>query len=137
MSRAQFIGAWRLVSQHSRYPDGRVVPSRGEGVDGVIMYDAAGMMSVQLLRTDTHAASFRDLSTLETALQGFLAYFGTYSVDERGQVISHYVLRSSYPGFVGRTLTRVYTFEQDRLTLTAPSPADDSIRELIWQRIHG
>jgi len=130
-----FVGSWRLVSQHSLYPDGRTFPSRGDGADGILMYDANGMMAVQLVRTDQHAALFRNIATLDTSLKGFLAYFGWYEVVESAQEVHHYVQRSSYPGFVGRTLIRTYRFEADRLVLTAKSPTDESVRELAWARI--
>lgn len=134
-----FAGSWRLVSQHSLYPDGRTEPSRGDNAEGMIMYDAAGNMAVQLMRTDGRAAEFTDLSALETAMQGYLAYYGRYEVDapqdERQGVVRHFVTGASYFGFRNTVQVRHYEFSGDTLTLKAKSSFDDSIRLLVWQRI--
>ena len=134
-----FVGTWRLVSQHSLYPDGRVVPSRGDNADGIIMYDAAGNMAVQLMRTDEHATDFTDLADLKTAMQGFLSYYGRYEIEEAGNdtvgVVRHMVTGSSYFGFRGTTQVRQYEFEGETLTLKAKSSFDDSTRLLVWRRV--
>jgi hypothetical protein len=112
-----FAGTWRLVSQHSLYPDGRREPSRGENADGIIMYDTAGNMAVQLMRTDEDARKFTDLADLQTAMQGFLAYYGRYEVDapqdERVGVVRHFVTGASYFGFRNTVQVREYEFSGD------------------------
>ena len=135
LSAKSFVGSWRLVSQHSLYPDGTKQPSRGENADGVIMYDAAGNMAVQLMRTDEQATEFTDLSDLATAMQGFLAYYGRYAVDEDAKVVRHFVAGSSYFGYRGTTQLRHYEFSGDTLILKAQSSFDESTRLLVWQRI--
>lgn len=134
-----FVGTWRLVSQHSLYPDGRTEPSRGDNPDGIIIYDAAGNVAVQLMRTDEHATDFTDMTEMRTAMQGFLAYYGRYEVDEpqdeRTGVVRHYVTGSSYFGFRNTVQVRRYEFSGDTLTLKAKSPFDDSMRLLVWRRI--
>jgi hypothetical protein len=134
-----FVGSWKLLSQHSLYPDGRVAPSRGDNAAGILMYDAAGNMAVQLMRTDEHASAFTDLADLKTAMQGFLAYYGRYEVEDpadatRG-VVRHFVTGASFFGFRNTTQVRDYEFAGDTLTLKAKSAFDDSTRLLVWQRI--
>ena len=134
-----FVGTWRLLSQHSLYPDGRREPSRGEKAEGIIMYDAAGNMAVQLMRVDERATEFTNMAELPTAMQGFLAYYGRYEVDvpqdEHTGVVRHYVTGSSYFGFRNTLQVREYEFAGDTLTLKAKSSFDDSLRLLVWQRI--
>lgn len=130
-----FVGTWRLVSQHSQYPDGTTEPSRGDNADGIIMYDRAGNMAVQLMRTDEFAREFHNLTELKTAMQGFLAYYGRYEVDEAAKVVRHFVTGASYFGFRGTTQVREYEFAGDTLTLKAKSSFDDSVRLLVWRRI--
>jgi hypothetical protein len=129
-----FIGTWLLVSQHSCYSDGRQEPSRGENPAGILMYDRAGNMAVHLMRTDARAGDHTDLSSLETAMQGFLAYFGRYEVDEEQQIVRHHITGASYPAYRGTTQIRRYTFDGDTLTLEAQSPFDASTRVLVWRR---
>ena len=134
-----FVGTWRLVSQHSLYPDGHTVPSRGDNAEGIIMYDAAGNMAVQLMRVDARAPEFTNMAELPTAMQGFLAYYGRYEVDapqdERTGVVRHHVTGSSYFGFRNTVQVREYEFAGDMLTLKAKSSFDDTLRLLVWQRI--
>jgi hypothetical protein len=132
-----FVGTWRLVSQHSLYPDGTTKPSRGDNADGVIMYDQADNMAVQLMRTDEHATEFTDLADLKTAMQGFLAYYGRYEVDEAESIVRHYITGSSYFGWRGTTQLRHYEFSGDTLILKAKSSFDDSTRLLVWRRVAG
>jgi hypothetical protein len=130
-----FVGSWRLVSQHSLYPDGTTKPSRGDNADGIIMYDAAGNMAVQLMRTDEQATEFTDLTVLATAMQGFLAYYGRYEVDDEENIVRHFVTGSSYFGYRGTTQVRRYEFSGDTLILKAKSSFDDSTRLLVWRRV--
>ncbi|MBX3065766.1 MAG: lipocalin-like domain-containing protein [Anaerolineae bacterium] len=135
-ARAPFVGTWHLVSQHSHFPDGRIEPSRGEGAIGVLMYDADGNVSVQLMRTDARAAEFTDLRTVETAFEGYLGYFGTYEVDQVAGVVNHRVLGASYPAFRGTIQRRQFRFESNgnSLILEAAIPADKTIRVLVWRK---
>src|SRR3954470_2277740 len=117
-----FIGTWKLVSQHTLFPDGRVELARGENPDGILMYDAAGNMAVQLMRTDERAAEFSDMLNLEKALQGFLSYYGHYEVDEAAGIVRHLVTGSSCFAYRNTTQVRRYQFAGDTLTLKAQSP---------------
>jgi hypothetical protein len=134
-----FAGTWRLVSQHSLYPDGRTVPSRGDNADGIIIYDAAGNMAVQLMRTDESATAYTDMADLQSAMQGFLAYYGRYEVeepqDEKVGVVRHFVTGSSYFAYRGTVQLRHYEFSGDTLTLKAKSSFDESTRVLVWKRV--
>src|SRR6185295_17243962 len=53
------------------------------------------------------------------AITGYLAYFGTYSVDEQARIVTHHRTCSINPGQVGDEVVRAYVFESnDRLVLT-------------------
>ncbi len=131
--QSPFIGTWLLVSQHTVFPDGSARPSRGEGATGILMYDRAGYMAVQLMRTDGHATDLHDLRDFETAMQGYHGYFGRYEVDEAAQVVRHFVEGSGYFAYRGTTQIRHYQFDGDQLTLQAQA-ADGTTRVLVWRR---
>ena len=66
----------------------------------------------------------------DRAVSQFLAYFGTYSIDEKAATVTHHRegdLRAD--GEIDAV--RRYRFEGDRLIL---SPVD-SIQEIVWERI--
>jgi hypothetical protein len=131
---AQFIGTWKLISQHTVTPDGQRIPTRGEHPAGVLMYDPFGNMSVQLMRTDEQASTYTDLREFDTAMEGYHAYFGTYEIDPHEPIIRHHVIGSAFPGYVGSVQVRYYEFHGDELTLVV-KPADGSQRVLLWQKI--
>jgi hypothetical protein len=54
----KFVGTWKLVSFEELLPDGRVTYPYGEEPAGLLIYDAAGHMSVQVMRRDRPRLSF-------------------------------------------------------------------------------
>lgn len=134
--RERLIGTWRLVAQYTDYPDGRRVETRGPNPVGIIMYDALGNMSVQLMRTDDRAGDYYDLRELATGLEGYHAYFGTYTVDETAQTVTHHIVGAAYPGYRGSDQVRHYAFDGDQLTLTVLATGDDTQRVIVWERLH-
>ncbi len=130
----QFIGTWRLISQDTHFPNGRIEPSRGRNPQGILMYDAAGNMAVQLMRTDEHANDYTDFSQLATAMEGYHAYFGTYEVDTTQKIVRHRVIGSVYVAWRGTVQVRRYDFYDDLLTLSADGP-EGTLRVLVWERV--
>ena len=65
------------------------------------------------------------------AITGYLAYFGTYSVDEQARTITHHRKGNINPGGVNDDVVRTYVFESnDRLVLT---PAG-STNTIVWEQ---
>ena len=112
-------GAWRYVG--TTY-DGKPREDRGDNPPGIIIYDASGHMAVQITPTRERRRS--------APMSQFLAYFGTYSIDECAGTVTHHRqgdLRAD--GEINAV--RQYRFEDDRLIL---SPVG-STQEIIWERI--
>jgi hypothetical protein len=131
-----FVGTWLLVSQHTIYPDGRVEITRGANPRGVLMYDALGNMSVHLMRTDSDAEHYTDMTSFEVAMEGYHAYFGTYTVSENEGIVRHTVLGAAYPPYRGSVQERHYAFDGDHLTLTVHA-TDGTQRVIAWVRAKG
>ena len=129
-----FVGTWLLVSQSASYPDGSVIATRGQNPVGILMYDADGNMSVQLMRTDERAGEYTDLADLKTAMEGYHAYFGRYEVDEARQIVKHHVVGSAYPGYVGTTQIRFCSLDGDTLTLRGEADENRPLRTMVWRR---
>ena len=66
------------------------------------------------------------------AVTGFVAYFGTFSIEEGTQTVIHHIEASLSPGWVGMDLKRHFRFDAMRLILIRP--ASDSSDELVWER---
>jgi Lipocalin-like domain len=114
----RLIGAWRYAGSKV---DGELRTDRGDP-RGVIIYDPSGHMAVQIVpgreaRADAPASQF-------------IAYFGTYSIDEGAGTVTHHRegdLRSD----AEIDAVRAYEFVGDRLILR---PVGKS-QEIMWERI--
>src|SRR5262245_45597498 len=130
----RFIGAWRLVAFEEDAPDGRVVYPYGKDATGLLIYDSSGHMSVQIMRRDRESLFspvMRDpAEELKNLVAGFTAFFGTYEIDDTGNIVTHHVKGHILPDSVGRILRREFRFSGDLLTLK-PSPN----RRVTWERI--
>lgn len=129
------VGAWRLVSFETHEPDGSVTYPYGERPAGLLMYDATGRMSAQVMRRDRRLLTSNDLEMvapedLKIAIEGFTAFFGRYEVDEKERVITHHVEGHLLPNSVGKSLRRNFELSSDRLILM-PTPT----RRVTWERI--
>jgi hypothetical protein len=122
-------GAWRYLGSNT---DGKPTPGRGTNPKGIIYYDPSGSMVVQVApdkeRAKAGAAPTPDEA--QAALAGYIAYFGTYTVDEKAATVTHHRHASVQPGDVA-DLVRGYEFSGDRLILRPPG----TTYEVVWERI--
>lgn len=127
------VGMWRLVSI---VQDGEQAPNRGPRPTGLIVYDASGQMSVQIMPDRIRpkfAAADPTPEEAKEALRGYTAYFGTYTVDGRARTVTHHRQGSVNPGNVGGDLVRRFEFVPgDRIILT---PLENPTRRLTWERV--
>jgi Lipocalin-like domain len=143
----RFVGAWRLISWKATSDAGDVRYPHGETPEGQIMYTANGQMSAQLMSPGATLPDVNGLTPKEVLARvatTFFAYHGTYEVDERARTITHHVVGSLAPSWVGTDQVRGYEFSSDdRLELTARI-GDESVAKaaaavgtqvLVWERI--
>lgn len=125
----RLVGVWRYVEATL---DGKPPPGRASG-RGMIYYDANGVMMVQVApdRARTKAGSEPTPAEAKDALTGYIAYFGTYTIDEAARTVTHHRQGSVQPGDAA-DLVRGYEFEgDDRLILQPPG----SSYRVVWERI--
>ena len=140
-ARAQLIGVWKLISYQRKSSDGHVEYPFGEKPVGRLTYDAAGRMSAQLMRPGRKSAmpvgvSFANGTASDAELReaagGFIAYFGTFDVDEPSTTVIHHVEACLVPSWVGHDLRRKYRFDGKRLLLSAVTSSFTV--DLVWER---
>ena len=146
----KLVGTWRLVSRNDTLADGRsfVEPSLDAAPLGYLMYDATGHVAVQLMRRNRTAADTQASSpssqpsiAVPAALNGYEAYFGTYTVEETAHTVTHHVEGAMVLANVGKYLVRNYSFQgahDDRLALSLPLVESDgtkATRTLVWERV--
>lgn len=141
--KEHFIGSWKLVSAEARLADGQVFPVYGENPAGLIIYDRAGNVSVNLMRSDRRPFAKQDksLGTPEenqAALASYEAYFGDFEVNEAEGSVVHHVRGSLFPNWTGSDQLRFYEFSEDKLILSTaeiPYSGTTVVGRLVWQRV--
>jgi hypothetical protein len=135
------VGGWRLLSWENRAADGRVSHPMGRDPVGYLIYTAEGRFSVTISRRRRARFAAGDLlagSAEEkgTAVEGFVAYAGRYSV-ERGRVV-HHVELSLFPNWVGTDQERTAELCTDTLVLSAGPlllAGEEQVARLVWERV--
>ena len=124
----RLIGAWRYVGTTV---DGKNNP-RGNNPKGMIYYGPYGEMSVQIAPDVERPRAGRVMTPDEAriAVTDYVAYFGTYTVDEKAGTVTHHRHATVQPGDRGDFVRR-YEFVGDRLILRPPNSA----QEITWERI--
>lgn len=145
--REKFVGAWRLISIETVRPNGEVIyPFYGRHPEGLIVYDRDGWMSVQIVSDPPSAVpkdgsweGFLAAPSAEkvAAVEGYYAYFGTWTVDLSESTVTHHIRQSLRPGERGEEGIRHFVLDTDRLTLSAKAHerGEDRERRLVWQRV--
>jgi Lipocalin-like domain len=139
----RFMGTWKLVTSEFRATDGKTSYPLGEKTLGILMYDSGGRFAAQLMRPDRPKFASGDMrggtpEEAKTAVDGYVAYFGTYAVDEARQVVVHRVEASLFPNWLGQDQVRFYEFSSDLLTLKTPpmlSGGQEITGVLVWRRL--
>jgi len=143
------VGTWHLLSIETIRPNGEVIyPFYGKHPEGLLMYDSDGWMSVQIVSDpkppvplESSRESFLASPPSEKvmAINGYYAYYGTWTVDASKATITHHIQQSLYPGERGESGERHFLLDGNRLTLLAKAHemGEDHQRKLVWERAAG
>lgn len=145
MDEDHFAGVWKLVACNAARANGGATPIYGKNPVGRLYYDAAGNMSVHIMKagrprfqSDTKFQATTD--EMRAAYASYEAYFSNYVVDPVEHKIHHTVIGGLFPNWEGSVQSRFYEFDgPDRLILSSAPigsrPAGEPIVTLVWQRI--
>src|SRR5262245_41515951 len=126
----QLVGTWTLVAWEQTRPDGSKLQRFGANPKGIHVFDANGRTYTLFSRPDLPKIASNDPSrpTPEEAkgiVDGSIAYFGTYTVDEGSKIITVKVEVSTFANQVGvdqkRTITSVSADELKMVNTTVLS----------------
>ena len=135
----RIVGTWQLMTRTVTRADGTAIvdPVLGSKPSGRLIYDAAGGMSLQMMRPARKEAISKQANARDAAnprvVLGYDSYFGRYTVDEKAGTVTHHVEGSLFPEDLGSDWVRPFTLEGDTLTLRLTS-ADGLTRTLVFQR---
>jgi Lipocalin-like domain len=143
----RLIGAWRLIGLETLRSNGEVIyPFYGRHPEGLLIYDRSGWMSVQIVADPKPKVPLSDsregflaapATEKASAIDGYYAYFGTWTVDPSGQTVTHHIQESLCPGERGEDGVRRLSLDRNRLTLVAKAHemGEDHERRLVWERV--
>jgi hypothetical protein len=139
--KQQLVGTWDFVSGHA-VRNGVKVESFGPNAAGRYMLDAGGRFSYMIYSGNRpkFASNNRREGTPEenkAAVQGVIAFFGSYSVDEQASTVTWHVERCTFPNWEGSDRTTKVALSGDELSYTADpiaTAAGPRIPHVTWKR---
>lgn len=139
--KESIVGAWSLVSVTSEMDDGKKGEPFGSSPKGVIIFSNDGHFSLFQSRSDIPkiAANDRAKATPEEAqsiVASSIAYFGTYSIDEKTMVMAVNLAASTYANVAAipnqkRTITLLTS---DELKFDNPRTPNGTTLRTAWKR---
>ena len=139
--KEQLVGTWKLVSADNVRNDGSKLDVAGPNPKGVVIYTSDGHFALVITRADLpkFASNSRDLGTPEenkAVVQGSIAYFGTYSVNEADKVITPQIEGSTFANLIGRADQKriITSLTADELKFTNPATPSGATLQLVWKR---
>lgn len=145
--RADLLGAWQLVGMYYTGPDGlHADPFYQPGSTGILVYDRAGWMSVQISAPRRKADDIpadrnvpgrgADSVDKAAAFDTYYAYYGTWNFDPATAIVTHHVTGALIAAEIGRDYAQSVRLEHGQLVLTTRTgpPGHETVREKRWAR---
>jgi Lipocalin-like domain len=137
--KEQIVGTWMLVSSDTVQPNGTRSPTFGPTPKGIAIFDSSGHYALEFTSSSLpkFAANNRTVGTAEenkAVVQGSLAHFGTYTVNEADRSFTLRIESSSFPNWTGTEQKRPFTVLGDDLKYTTPAASGGGSAELVWKR---
>jgi hypothetical protein len=117
------------------------VSAFGDKARGVMVLGADGRYSLILSRATLpkFAGNSRTKGTPEenkAIVDGSIAHFGKYTIDDGGKSITFNVAVSTFPNWEGTAIKRTLKIAGDQLTYTVTAPsAGGPAADVVWKRI--
>jgi hypothetical protein len=131
----QLVGSWSTVSNTEEYADGNKTPW-GPDVKGTLLFEANGQFALEIGVGERAKPAG---NPAENPVGKFIAYFGSYDVDEASKTISFKIVRSSFPGWDGTEQKRVVTEIGDQMTFKSGAPIPSGkgpfTPVVVWSRV--
>ena len=142
--RRELAGTWKLISRTVRTGDGTLVQDAGLGATptGYLIYDLSGHVVAQIMRADRSEVTDCVTSGIapsnnSQSVNGYDAYFGTYTVDRTNHTVTHHLDGAIATADLGKNLVRQFELSGDRLNIVVRTGSGDGtqVRTLTWERV--
>ncbi|RZI40008.1 hypothetical protein EGT07_26065 [Herbaspirillum sp. HC18] len=139
--RQQLIGTWNYVSVDIVRPDGSRTPLFGPSPQGRVVFDSNGnyILTTSRAGLPKFASGDRNQGTNEeyrAIVQGSIAHFGKYEVNETDKTITFHIESSTFPNWSGTSQKRPFSITGDELKWVTPSASSGGSAEVVLKRAH-
>ena len=137
--KRQLTGTWRYVAVDIVARDGSRKPLYGPNPVGLATFDAAGNYLLMTARAELpkFAANDRMQGTPEEnklVVEGSIAHFGTYTVNEQEKTITFHIQTSTFPNWNGTEQKRPFSIIGDELKWRTPASSGGGTAEVVLKR---
>jgi Lipocalin-like domain len=138
--KEQVVGTWVSVSNINTAPNGTKTDLFGPNPNGSLIFESNGRFSLIGMRSDLpkFGTNNRATGTAEenkAVVQGSIAYFGTYSVNEADKSFTVQVEGATFPNWTGATQKRALSISGDELTFINAAGSSGGSNEVKWKRV--
>lgn len=135
----RIVGTWVYASVDLVRPDGSREPLFGPNPKGMASFDATGRYILMTSRAGL--AKFASPNRMEATaeenkavVQGSIAHFGRYTVDEANGTLTFHIETSTFPNWNGVDQKRPFTIQGDELTWKTPASTGSGTAEVVLKR---
>jgi Lipocalin-like domain len=141
-SRTSLVGSWTLVRVDNLMPDGSRIHLYGTDPQGMLVFDASGRYTLQILRGDRVRFASNDKAAarpeeFKAATLGSNTHFGRYTVDATRHTVTFHIDHASFPNWEGTEQVRQLKIDHEHLTYIVPTPTSGAgaVGEVEWKRL--
>jgi hypothetical protein len=138
--KEQLVGNWTFVSGVDVNKDGTKTDRWGPNPKGLLMLDPSGRFSFMISKATLpkFASNNVNQGTAEenkAVVQGIIAYFGTWTVDEASKTLTTNIEAGSFPNLNGGSQKRTITsLTADELKHHNPATTIGTSTDVVWRR---
>jgi lipocalin-like protein len=137
--KEQLVGTWKYVAVDVVRPDGSRVPLYGPNPEGIATFDRDGNYMLLTARAGLPKFAVNDrmkgsADEYRAVVQGSIAHFGRYAVNEADGTITFRIQTSTFPNWNGTEQKRPFTLAGDRLSWRTPASSGGGVAEVVLTR---
>jgi hypothetical protein len=138
--KEQLVGTWIFVSSTNTRSDGTKFDPWGANPKGTTIYEANGRYAFMIMRSDLPKFADRTKATPEDSkavVQGSIAYYGTYTVDESSKTVTLHVEGSTVSALNGADQKRIIkSITTDEMNTLNPVTTEGGLpADTIYKRV--
>jgi Lipocalin-like domain len=138
--KEQLVGTWIQVSAVNTAPNGTKSDLFGPNPKGIQIFESNGRYAQIGTRSDLPKFGSNNRATgtadeNKAVVQGSIAYFGTYTVNEADKSFTVQVEGSTFPNWTGTAQTRPFSISEDELTFTTAVASIGGSNVVKWKRV--